>query len=76
MENIQPLSLEDTTSGNLQSLSNAAGKKRKRRRRKHKAEQRKEEQTVPAGGEIELSELSSDEEHNVHNGRSVNQLSF
>uniref|UniRef100_A0A665WKU1 phosphatidate phosphatase n=1 Tax=Echeneis naucrates TaxID=173247 RepID=A0A665WKU1_ECHNA len=45
--------------------SNSAGKKKKRRRRKHKPEPRKEEQTTtPVGGELELCELSSDEEHN------------
>ncbi|XP_038586005.1 phosphatidate phosphatase LPIN2-like [Micropterus salmoides] len=60
----QPQSPEDPVSGNLQPNSNTAGKKRKRRRRKHKAEPRKEEQTTPAGGEMELCELSSDEEHN------------
>ncbi|XP_070708769.1 phosphatidate phosphatase LPIN2-like isoform X2 [Pempheris klunzingeri] len=60
---------EDPASGNLQPCSNMAGKKRKKRRRKHKAEPRKEEQTTPAGGELELCELSSDEEHNAHNGR-------
>lgn len=69
-ENIQPLSPEDPTSGNLQTCSTTtAVKKRKRRRRKHKAEPRKEEQTTPAGGEVELCELSSDEEHNTYNGR-------
>ncbi|XP_044033113.1 phosphatidate phosphatase LPIN2-like isoform X2 [Siniperca chuatsi] len=68
-ENSQPLSPEDPASGNLQPCSNTAGKKRKRRRRKHKAEPRKEEQATPAGGEQELCELSSDEEHNAHNGR-------
>uniref|UniRef100_UPI0037E7C4C2 phosphatidate phosphatase LPIN2-like n=1 Tax=Semicossyphus pulcher TaxID=241346 RepID=UPI0037E7C4C2 len=68
-ENSQPASPEDPASGNLQTCSNTAGKKRKRRRRKHKAEPRKEEQAAAAGGEIELCELSSDEEHNAHNGR-------
>lgn len=68
-ENGQPLGPADPASGNLQTCSNAAGKKRKRRRRKHKAEPRKEEQTTPAGGELELCELSSDEEQNAHNGR-------
>ncbi|XP_070842394.1 phosphatidate phosphatase LPIN2-like isoform X2 [Chaetodon trifascialis] len=68
-ENPQPLSPADPVSGNLQSCSNAAGKKRKRRRKKHKAEPRKEEQAAPAGGELELCELSSDEEQNAHNGR-------
>uniref|UniRef100_A0A4W6CF42 phosphatidate phosphatase n=1 Tax=Lates calcarifer TaxID=8187 RepID=A0A4W6CF42_LATCA len=65
-----PLSPEDAASGNTQLCSNSAGKKKKRRRKKHKAEPRKEEQTAtPAGGELELCELSSDEEHNAHNGR-------
>lgn len=62
-ESGQPISPED-----LQLSSNSAGKKKKRRRRKHKAEPRKDEQT-PAGGELELCELSSDEEQNTHNGR-------
>uniref|UniRef100_A0A8C4HR68 phosphatidate phosphatase n=1 Tax=Dicentrarchus labrax TaxID=13489 RepID=A0A8C4HR68_DICLA len=60
---------EDPAAGNLQTCSSTAGKKRRRRRRKHKAEPRKEEQTTPAGGEFELCELSSDEEHSAHNGR-------
>lgn len=68
-ENSQPLSPEDPASGNLQTCSNSAGKKRKRRRKKHKVEPRKEEQTTPAGGEVELCELSSDEENNTHNGQ-------
>uniref|UniRef100_A0A8D3B5F4 phosphatidate phosphatase n=2 Tax=Scophthalmus maximus TaxID=52904 RepID=A0A8D3B5F4_SCOMX len=64
-----PLSPEDPSSGNAQPCSNSGGKKKKRRRRKHKAEPRKEEQTtMAAGGELELCELSSDEEHNAHNG--------
>uniref|UniRef100_A0A8D3BJJ9 phosphatidate phosphatase n=1 Tax=Scophthalmus maximus TaxID=52904 RepID=A0A8D3BJJ9_SCOMX len=58
-----PLSPEDPSSGNAQPCSNSGGKKKKRRRRKHKAEPRKEEQTtMAAGGELELCELSSDEE--------------
>ncbi|XP_047424585.1 phosphatidate phosphatase LPIN2-like isoform X2 [Mugil cephalus] len=65
----QPVSPEDPTSGNLQLCSNSVGKKRKRRKRKHKAEPRKEEQTQSVGGELELCELSSDEEQNAHNGR-------
>ncbi|XP_074477560.1 phosphatidate phosphatase LPIN2-like isoform X1 [Sebastes fasciatus] len=68
-ENGQPLSPDDSASGNLQPCSNTAGKKKRRRRRKHKVEPRREEQTTPAGGEPELCELSSDEEHNAHNGR-------
>ncbi|XP_073344489.1 phosphatidate phosphatase LPIN2-like [Pagrus major] len=68
-ENSQPLSQDDPSSGNLQTCSNTAGKKRKRRRRKHKAEPRKEEQTTSAGGELELCELSSDEEQNTSHGR-------
>ncbi|XP_034069850.1 phosphatidate phosphatase LPIN2-like isoform X1 [Gymnodraco acuticeps] len=66
-ENILPLSPEDSTSGNLQPCTNTTGKKKRKRRRKHKAEPRKEEQSTPAGGEPELCELSSDEEH-THNG--------
>uniref|UniRef100_A0A4W6CDU6 phosphatidate phosphatase n=1 Tax=Lates calcarifer TaxID=8187 RepID=A0A4W6CDU6_LATCA len=70
-----PLSPEDAASGNTQLCSNSAGKKKKRRRKKHKAEPRKEEQTAtPAGGELELCELSSDEEHNAHNGRQHSPL--
>ncbi|CAJ1082498.1 phosphatidate phosphatase LPIN2-like [Xyrichtys novacula] len=70
VENGQPVSAEDPACGNLQSCSSTAGKKRKRRRRKHKAEPRKEEQTPGGGGgEQELCELSSDDEHNAHNGR-------
>ncbi|XP_069552439.1 phosphatidate phosphatase LPIN2-like [Brachyistius frenatus] len=70
VETSQPVSPEDSASGNLQLCSNSTGKKKKRRRRKHKAEPRKEEQTTTsAGGELELCELSSDEEHNAHNGR-------
>lgn len=69
MENSQPPSLEDSASGNLQPCSNTAGKKKRKRRRKHRAEPRKEEQSTPAGGELELCELSSDEEHKAHNGR-------
>uniref|UniRef100_A0A3B4YI79 phosphatidate phosphatase n=1 Tax=Seriola lalandi dorsalis TaxID=1841481 RepID=A0A3B4YI79_SERLL len=69
-ETSAPLNPEDPSSGNAQLCSNSAGKKKKRRRRKHKAEPRKEEPTTtPAGGEPELCELSSDEEHNAHNGR-------
>uniref|UniRef100_A0A8C3G928 phosphatidate phosphatase n=1 Tax=Cyclopterus lumpus TaxID=8103 RepID=A0A8C3G928_CYCLU len=64
-ESSQPPSPEDPSSGNLQTCcSNTAGKKKRRRRKKHKAEPRKEEQTTPAGGEPEMCELSSDEEHN------------
>uniref|UniRef100_A0A671UTF4 phosphatidate phosphatase n=1 Tax=Sparus aurata TaxID=8175 RepID=A0A671UTF4_SPAAU len=69
VDNSQPLSQDDPSSGNLQTCSNTAGKKRKRRRRKHKAEPRKEEQTTSAGGELELCELSSDEEQNTQHGR-------
>uniref|UniRef100_A0A3B4TYF0 phosphatidate phosphatase n=1 Tax=Seriola dumerili TaxID=41447 RepID=A0A3B4TYF0_SERDU len=70
-----PLNPEDPASGNAQLCSNSAGKKKKRRRRKHKAEPRKEEPTTtPAGGEPELCELSSDEEHNAHNGRQHSPL--
>uniref|UniRef100_A0A3Q1B5S5 phosphatidate phosphatase n=1 Tax=Amphiprion ocellaris TaxID=80972 RepID=A0A3Q1B5S5_AMPOC len=60
VETSQPLGPEDPSSGNLQLCSSSAGKKKKRRRRKHKAEPRKEEQTTC--GELELCELSSDEE--------------
>lgn len=61
---------EDLAPANAQPCSNSAGKKKKRRRKKHKTEPRKEEQTAAAaGGEPELCELSSDEEHNAHNGR-------
>lgn len=68
-ESSTPLNPEDPASGNSsQQCSNSAGKKKKRRRKKHKAEPRKEEQAT-TGGELELCELSSDEEHNAHNGR-------
>uniref|UniRef100_A0AAX7VUR7 phosphatidate phosphatase n=1 Tax=Astatotilapia calliptera TaxID=8154 RepID=A0AAX7VUR7_ASTCA len=64
-ETSQPLSLEEPVSVNLHPCSNSAGKKKKRRRRKHKAEPRKEEQTTAsAAGELELCDLSSDEEQN------------
>lgn len=56
----QPLSTEDP-----QPSCSSAGKKKKRRRKKHKAEPRREEPT-PAGGEPEVYELSSDEEHNTN----------
>uniref|UniRef100_A0A7N8WRL8 phosphatidate phosphatase n=1 Tax=Mastacembelus armatus TaxID=205130 RepID=A0A7N8WRL8_9TELE len=54
-------------------LSFLAGKKKKRRRRKHKADQRKEEKTTPAGGELELGDLTSDEE--THSGQSMSPRS-
>lgn len=69
MENSPPLSPEDTASGNTQTCSNTIGKKRKRRRKKHKVEPRKEEQTTPAGVEVELCELSSGEENNTPSGQ-------
>ncbi|KAM3593010.1 uncharacterized protein V6R79_003856 [Siganus canaliculatus] len=66
----EPPNLEDPATGNLQTCSTMMGKKKKRRRRKHKAEPRKEElTTTPAGGELELCELSSDEEQNALSGR-------
>ncbi|XP_077365342.1 phosphatidate phosphatase LPIN2-like isoform X3 [Festucalex cinctus] len=49
-----------------EEVPNVAGKKRKRRRRKHKSEPRKEELSQPVGGELELPELSSDEEITLH----------
>ena len=61
-EKSQPLSPEQLVSGNPQTCSSTANKKRKRRRKKHKVEPRKEEQSRPAGGEVELCELSSDED--------------
>lgn len=61
-ETSQPLSPEELVPGNPQTCSSTANKKRKRRRKKHKVEPRKEEQTRPAGGEVELCELSSDED--------------
>ncbi|XP_071777560.2 phosphatidate phosphatase LPIN2-like [Centroberyx gerrardi] len=69
VESGQPQGSEDPASGSHQSSSNTAGKKKKRRRRKHKADPRKEEQATPVGPELEVCELSSDEEHNAHNGR-------
>ncbi|XP_029934997.1 phosphatidate phosphatase LPIN2 isoform X2 [Myripristis murdjan] len=68
-ESGQPQGTEEPASGSHQPSSNTAGKKKKRRKRKHKADPRKEEQTTPVGGELEIYELSSDEEHNTHNGR-------
>lgn len=62
MGNSQPVDPEDPSARNVQACSSTAGKKRKRRRKRHKTELRKEEQTTPAGGEVELCELSSDEE--------------
>lgn len=64
----QPITPEDPSSGNLPTCSNTAGKKRKKRRKKHKVEPRKEEQASPAGGEVELCELSSDED-NTHSSQ-------
>lgn len=60
--NGQPLGPEDPSARHVQACSSTAGKKRKRRRKRHKAEARKEEQSAPAGGELEQCELSSDEE--------------
>ncbi|XP_056155498.1 phosphatidate phosphatase LPIN2-like [Lampris incognitus] len=60
---------EELASGAHQPNFNPAGKKKKRRRRKHKTDARKEEQAAPVGGELEVCELSSDEEHGVQNGR-------
>ncbi|XP_041823511.1 phosphatidate phosphatase LPIN2-like isoform X1 [Melanotaenia boesemani] len=68
-ETSQPPGPEDQASGNIPLSANSGSKKKKRRRRKHKGEPRKEEQTS-ASGEQEMCELSSDEEHNAHNGRS------
>ncbi|XP_029979147.1 phosphatidate phosphatase LPIN2-like isoform X2 [Sphaeramia orbicularis] len=65
----QPPSPDDPSSGNFQSCNNSSGKKKKRRRRKHKAEHRKEELSTPAGGDMEVGELSSDEEPSSHPGR-------
>lgn len=65
----QPQSPEDVASLSLQPCPSTANKKRKRRRRKHKADLRKEEQTTAGGTELELCELSSDEEQAVLNGR-------
>lgn len=62
MGNGQPLDPEDRPTGNVQVCSSTAGKRRKRRRKRHKVEPRKEEQTPPAGREVELCEMSSDEE--------------
>uniref|UniRef100_A0A8C6TYA0 phosphatidate phosphatase n=1 Tax=Neogobius melanostomus TaxID=47308 RepID=A0A8C6TYA0_9GOBI len=67
VESSQPLSPEGPSCGNPQLPPNTAAKKRKRRRRKHKAEPRKEE-AGPAA-ELELGDLSSDEDHHLHNGR-------
>lgn len=59
-EGSQPLSTEDPP-------SNSAAKKKKRRRRKHKAEPRKEE--AGAAAELELGDLSSDEDPHSNRGR-------
>ncbi|KAM8822722.1 phosphatidate phosphatase LPIN2-like isoform 3-T3 [Spinachia spinachia] len=67
-ESGQPRGPDDSACGNLQPCPSAAGKKKRRRRRKHKAEPRREGQTTPAGGELEVCQLSSDEEHNGHSG--------
>ncbi|KAM9332394.1 phosphatidate phosphatase LPIN2-like [Pholidichthys leucotaenia] len=69
VETSQPSGLEDPVSVNLHLCSGSAGKKKKRRRKKHKAEPRKDEHTTPASTELELCELSSDEEQSAHNGR-------
>lgn len=62
MGNGPPVEPKDQPTGNVQVCSSTAGKKRKRRRKRHKVEPRKEEQTSSAGREVELCELSSDEE--------------
>lgn len=62
MGNSQPLGPEDPSTRAVQACSGTAGKKRKKRRKRHKTEPRKEEQTTFASGEVELCELSSDEE--------------
>lgn len=62
MGNGPPLDPEDRPAGNVQVCSSTAGKRRKRRRKRHKVEPRKEEQTSPAGREVEPCEMSSDEE--------------
>ncbi|KAM3860339.1 phosphatidate phosphatase LPIN2-like [Diretmus argenteus] len=69
IENEQPPGAEDPVTGIHQPSSNTTGKKKKRRRRKHKTDPRKEEQITPVGGDLDVCELSSDEEHNTHNGR-------
>lgn len=67
VEGSQTLGPEDPSCGNPQPPSNTVVKKRKRRRRKHKAEARKEE-AGPAA-DVELGDLSSDEDNHLHNGR-------
>lgn len=62
-EDSQPLSTDDPAFGMCQNSSNPAVKKRKRRRKKHKGDPRREEQAAPGGAEVELCELSSDEEN-------------
>nr|XP_057915307.1 phosphatidate phosphatase LPIN2-like [Doryrhamphus excisus] len=48
--------------GSVHPNPNTCGKKRKRRRRKHKADIRKEQKSPPAGSELDLCGISSDEE--------------
>ncbi|KAM4606224.1 phosphatidate phosphatase LPIN2-like [Polymixia lowei] len=74
VEGGQPPAPEEAAQGTHQSTSSTTGKKKRRRRKKHKADPRKEEQTTPVGAELDVCELSSDEEHNTHNGR-VSSLS-
>ncbi|XP_072307107.1 phosphatidate phosphatase LPIN2-like isoform X2 [Eucyclogobius newberryi] len=57
-------SLGEASCENPLSFSNFAVKKKKRRRRKHKVEPRKEESSPAA--ELELAELSSDEDRTPH----------
>ncbi|XP_067108121.1 LOW QUALITY PROTEIN: phosphatidate phosphatase LPIN2-like [Osmerus mordax] len=71
LENGTPHVPEDPFSALTQPGNSAgAGKKKKRRRRKHKADARKEEHAPGAAAGEEACELSSDEEHVTHNGRS------
>uniref|UniRef100_A0A674PIY7 phosphatidate phosphatase n=1 Tax=Takifugu rubripes TaxID=31033 RepID=A0A674PIY7_TAKRU len=70
MGNGPPLDPEHPPTGSVQVCPSTAGKKRKRRRKRHKAELRKEEQTSPAGREVELCEMSSDEEKTHSQGAS------
>uniref|UniRef100_H2SCL7 phosphatidate phosphatase n=1 Tax=Takifugu rubripes TaxID=31033 RepID=H2SCL7_TAKRU len=76
MGNGPPLDPEHPPTGSVQVCPSTAGKKRKRRRKRHKAELRKEEQTSPAGREVELCEMSSDEEKTHSQGRGGSEIKY
>ncbi|KAK7881732.1 hypothetical protein WMY93_030141 [Mugilogobius chulae] len=72
-EGCGPLSAGEVSCENSSSFPNTAGKKKKRRRRKHKTDQRKEESSPAV--DLELGDLSSDEDRSSHNGRKVAYIS-